>query len=228
MEAELSVIIPVYNEIATIEEILQRVNAVEISKEIIIVDDGSTDGTRDFLSGLPEEGPYRVIFHKRNQGKGGAVRTGIQHAEGQYVIFQDADLEYDPQDYHVMLQPLRDEKADVVYGSRFLGVHRVLLFWHYVANKLLTFLTNALYNTNLSDMETCYKAFRREVIQGITIRSNKFDLEPEITAKVLKKRYRLFEVPISYAGRDYSEGKKITWFDGVMALWTLIRYRFAD
>jgi len=225
---ELSVIMPVYNERATIEEILQRVQAVEIDKEIVVVDDCSTDGTREYLQSLPPSSDLRLILHERNQGKGAAIRTGIRQATGTYVVFQDADLEYDPQDYLQLIKPLRQGKADVVYGSRFLGVHRVLLFLNYVANKMLTFLTNALYNCNLTDMETCYKMFRREIIQGIRIRSNKFDLEPEITAKVLKRKCRVFEVPISYAGRDYCEGKKITWFDGVMAFWTLIKYRFMD
>ena len=225
---ELSVIIPVYNERATIEEILKRVRAVDISLEIIAVDDCSTDGTRQYLQGLPESDDFRLILHEKNSGKGAAIRTGITEAKGDYVIFQDADLEYDPQDYLDLIKPLRQGKADVVYGSRFLGVHRVLLFLNYVANKTLTLMTNALYNCNLTDMETCYKMFKREIIQGIRIRSNRFDLEPEITAKILKRKYKLFEVPISYAGRDYSEGKKISWKDGVMAFWTLLKYRFMD
>lgn len=227
-QPELSVIIPVYNENATIAEIIRRVGAVSISHEIIVVDDGSTDGTRQTLEALSSQQSFRLILHQHNQGKGAAVRSGIREAKGRWVIFQDADLEYDPRDYLVMLQPLREGKADVVFGSRFLGVHRVLFFWNYLANKALTFLTNALFNADLSDMETCYKAFRREVLQSFQIRSNRFDLEPEITAKVLKRKYRVYEVPISYAGRDYSEGKKITWKDGVIAFWTLIRYRFTD
>lgn len=225
---ELSVIMPVYNEKQTIQEIIQLVQAVEIDKEIIVIDDCSTDGTREILQQLPPADNLILLFQERNQGKGAAIRAGIEKARGQWVIFQDADLEYDPQDYFIMLKPLREGKADVVYGSRFLGIHRVLLFWNYLANRFLTFLTNALYNSDLSDMETCYKAFRREVVQSFTIRSNRFDLEPEVTAKVLKRKYKVFEVPISYAGRDYSEGKKITWKDGLIAFWTLIKYRFVD
>jgi len=225
---ELSVIIPVYNERSTIEEILQRVQAVEISKEIIVVDDHSNDGTRELLERLAKSGAFRFIPQERNLGKGAAIRAGVAVALGDYVVFQDADLEYDPQDYLELIKPLRAGKADVVYGSRFLGVHRVLLFLNYIANKMLTLLTNALYNCNLTDMETCYKMFRREVIQGIRIRSNRFNVEPEVTAKVLKRKYRVYEVPISYAGRDYSDGKKITWKDGVIAFWTLIKYRFMD
>ncbi len=225
---ELSVIIPVYNERETIEEILNQVRAVDITKEIIIVEDCSTDGTREYLEQMPKSDDLRIVFHEHNRGKGAAVRSGIAKATGDYVVIQDADLEYDPNDYGVLIEPLRKGKADVVYGSRFLGSHRVLLFWNYIANRFLTFLTNALYNCNLSDMETCYKMFRREVIQGITLRSNRFDIEPEITAKILKNHYRVFEVPISYAGRDYDEGKKITWKDGVAALWTLLKYRFTD
>jgi len=226
--AELSVIIPVYNEKVTIEEILRRVRAVDISKEIVLVDDCSTDGTREILQSLPPEDNFHIVYQERNQGKGAAIRAGIKKATGDYVIFQDADLEYDPQDYFELLKPLRDGRADVVYGSRFLGVHRVLLFWNYLANKALSFLTNALYNSDLSDMETCYKVFRREVLSSFKIRANRFDLEPEVTAKVLKRKFRVYEVPISYSGRDYSEGKKITWKDGVIAFWTLIKYRFKE
>lgn len=225
---ELSVIVPVYNEKATIEEILRRIRSVDISKEIIIIDDASTDGTREILQNLPPEDGLQVIYQERNRGKGAAVREGVKKATGQYIVFQDADLEYDPQDYLQLIKPLRDGRADVVYGSRFLGVHRVLLFWNYLANKALSFLTNALYNADLSDMETCYKMFRCEVLQSFEIRSNRFDLEPEVTAKLLKRKYRLYELPISYAGRDYSDGKKITWKDGVAAFWTLIKYRFVD
>jgi len=225
---ELSVIIPVYNEKSTVEEILRRVKSVEISKEIIVVDDYSTDGTREILKALQPEDHLHVMYQSQNQGKGAAVRAGLEKAQGKWVIFQDADLEYDPKDYFIMLEPIQDGRADVVYGSRFLGVHRVLLFWNYMANKALTFLTNALYNADLSDMETCYKAFRREILQSFKIRSNRFDIEPEITAKVFKRKYRVYEVPISYAGRDYSEGKKITWRDGLIAFWILIKYRFVD
>jgi len=225
---ELSVIVPVYNEKATVEEILRRIKAVDITKEIIIVDDGSTDGTREILQAMPPEDGLQIHYQERNQGKGAAIRTGVAQAKGRWVVFQDADLEYDPEDYNILIAPLRDGRADAVYGSRFLGVHRVLLFWNYLANKCLTLLTNALYNTDLTDMETCYKMFRREVIQGIRIRSNSFNLEPEVTAKILKKKWRLYEVPISYSGRDYSDGKKITWKDGVIAFWTLLKYRFMD
>ena len=225
---ELSVIVPVYNEKATVEEILRRIKAVDITKEIIIVDDGSTDGTREILQAMPPEDGLQIHYQERNRGKGAAIRTGVAQAKGRWVVFQDADLEYDPEDYNILIAPLRDGRADAVYGSRFLGVHRVLLFWNYLANKCLTLLTNALYNTDLTDMETCYKMFRREVIQGIRIRSNSFNLEPEVTAKILKKKWRLYEVPISYSGRDYSDGKKITWKDGVIAFWTLLKYRFMD
>lgn len=225
----LSVIMPVFNERATIEEIIRQVQNVPVAKEIIIVDDCSTDGTRQVLEEKLSTVPnIKIFYHKRNRGKGASLSTGIKHAQGDLVIFQDADLEYDPREYPKLLQPILEGKADVVYGSRFKGVHRAFLFWHYVGNKLLTLLTNLLYNTCLTDMETCYKVFRREVITGIKIRSQRFNVEPEVTAKVLKRKYRLIEVPISFVGRDFSEGKKITWRDGVVALWTLIKYRFVD
>jgi glycosyltransferase involved in cell wall biosynthesis len=228
----LSVVMPVYNEARTIEEIIERVRDVEIPKEIVLVDDGSTDGTRELLE-EKIEGRFpdvKVIYHERNRGKGAAVRTAIEACGGDYVIIQDADLEYDPKEYYQLLAPILDGRADVVFGSRFLGSgpHRVHLFWHRVANGLLTTLSNMMTNLNLTDMEVCYKVFKAEVIKGINLRSNRFEFEPEITAKVAKKRCRVYEVPISYSGRDYDEGKKIGWKDGVTALWTIFKYRFVD
>jgi glycosyltransferase involved in cell wall biosynthesis len=232
---KLSVVMPVYNERATLEQILKRVVAVDVGmeKEIIMVDDGSTDGTRDLYEKIRASHPdglIRVFLHEKNQGKGAAVRTGFAEATGDIVLVQDADLEYDPKDYHRLLQPILDGRADVVYGSRFVGgdEHRVLLFWHMVGNRFLTLMSNALTNLNLTDMETCYKVFRREVLQKIRIKSNRFDFEPEITAKVAKGRWRIYEVGISYSGRDYAEGKKIGWKDAVQALWTILRYKFFD
>lgn len=224
----LSVIMPVYNEQATIDEIICRVRQVDVPKELIIVDDFSTDGTRDRLKKYENEPNIKVIYHQFNQGKGAALRTGIAYATGDIVIFQDADLEYHPEEYPRLIEPIIKGYADVVYGSRFKGVSRAFLFWHFLGNKLLTLITNILYNSTISDMETCYKVFKREVIQNIKIRSNRFNVEPEITAKVLKRKLRLVEVPITYTGRDYTEGKKITWRDGLSALWTLIKYRFTD
>ncbi len=223
----LSVIIPVYNEAATIREILARVRAVDIPKELIIVDDGSTDGSREILRAECSEGTM-VIFQPTNMGKGAAFRTGLPHTRGRYVIVQDADLEYDPRDYEKLLKPALEGKAEVVYGSRFIGEHRNMFFPHWVGNKLLTLVTNVLYNTTLSDMETCYKLWKREIIQSISIKSNRFNLEPEVTVKVLKRGIRIYEVPISYAGREYDEGKKITWKDGFGALWALLYYRFFE
>lgn len=223
----LSVVIPVYNEKNTVKDILARVKAVDIEKEIILVDDCSTDGTREILKELAGEGET-VIFHERNMGKGAALRTGFAHVTGDYCIVQDADLEYDPEDYHKLIAPVLKGKAEVVYGSRFTGEHRNMFFHHWVGNKFLTLVTNLLYNTTISDMETCYKLFRSDIIKSVNIRSNRFNFEPEITAKVLKKGFRIYEVPISYAGREFSEGKKITWKDGISALWTLLKYRFAD
>jgi glycosyltransferase involved in cell wall biosynthesis len=227
---KLSVIMPVYNERNTIQEILRRVRTVdigEIGKEIIVVDDGSTDGTPDILK-LEEDSTVKVLKHKTNQGKGAAVRTGLGAATGDFIIIQDADLEYDPDDYRTLLAPLLKKKAEVVYGSRFTGEHRNMLYWHMLGNKFLSFMTNVLYNTTVSDMETCYKVFTREALEGIEIKSDKFNFEPEITAKILKKKIRVYEVPISYAGREYEEGKKITWRDGFSALWALVKYRFTD
>jgi glycosyltransferase involved in cell wall biosynthesis len=226
---KLSVVIPVYNEERWLREVVRRVQAVPIPKEMILVDDCSTDGTRKILeeemSKLPE---CRVIYHERNQGKGAALRTGFKHALGDVVIVQDADLEYDPAEYPRLLQPIIEGKADVVFGSRFIGEnHRVLYFWHYVANKFLTMMSNFFTNLNLTDMETCYKVFRREVIQGINLKSNRFGFEPEVTAKVARKRnpsWRIYEIPISYSGRTYEEGKKIGMKDAFNALYCIILY----
>ncbi len=225
----LSVIIPVYNEVRNIEEIVKRVKARRLASEIIVVDDGSQDGTRDILKKMDGKGKVRVILLEKNQGKGAAVVTGMRAATGDVLLIQDADLEYDPRDYPALLQPIKEGLADVVYGSRFLGgAHRVTMFWHQVANQLLTFMTNILYDSILTDMETGYKVFRREVIEGLTIRSKRFNFEPEFTAKILKRRYRIFEVPITFNPRDYSDGKKIGLKDAFEAVFALLRYRFFD
>jgi len=225
---KLSVLIPVYNEQGTVAELIRRVQDAPFEKEIIVVNDGSTDGTADVLQALPP-GAIKLIHHDRNRGKGAAIRTGIPQATGDVVIIQDADLEYDPRDYDRLLEPLLDGRADVVYGSRFLGgPHRVLFFWHYVGNRLLTLLSNMLNNLNLSDMETCYKAFRTSALKQIRLRANRFGFEPEVTAKIARRRLRLYEVPISYSGRDYAEGKKITWRDGLSALYWILRFRLFD
>ena len=221
----LSVVIPVYNERKSLLEIIQRVQSVPIEKEIILVDDFSTDGTRELLRSLDPR-KFKVLYHERNQGKGAALRTGFQQAAGQFVIVQDADLEYDPNDYPKLLQPILDGRADVVYGSRFSGLRRNMTSLHTLGNLLLTWITNAFYRTSITDMETCYKLFRRETIQGIRIECNRFNFEPEVTAKILKRGLRIVEVPISYSGRSFSEGKKITWRDGFSAVWALIKYRF--
>lgn len=225
----LTVVIPVFNEVHNVREIIARVQNTKMAHEIIIVDDGSTDGTREILSELNEKEEVRVIMHNRNQGKGAAVVTGMNAAKGDILLIQDADLEYDPRDYPTLLQPIIENRADVVYGSRFLGApHRVAMFWHQVANQLLTFMTNILYDSILTDMETGYKVFRREVIKDMKIRSKRFNFEPEFTAKILKRRHRIYEVPISFNPRDYSEGKKIGMKDAFEAVWALIRYRIAD
>ena len=224
---KLSVIIPVYNEVESIQVILKRVQDTKLVHEIIVVDDGSKDGTRDVLATLDGKNGVRVILHERNKGKGAAVRTGMAAALGDVLLIQDADLEYDPRDYPQLLEPITEGLADVVYGSRFLGrAHRVTMFWHMVANRMLTFFTNILYNTILTDMETGYKVFRREVLNGMVLHANSFDFEPEFTAKILKRNFRIFEVPITFNPRDYNQGKKIKLHDAFEAVWTLIKYRF--
>jgi glycosyltransferase involved in cell wall biosynthesis len=227
---KLSIVIPVYNEKETIREILRRVQAVKlpVRKEIIIVDDCSRDGTRDILNRLAGRN-VRVLFHDQNRGKGAALRTGFARATGDIVLVQDADLEYNPDEYPRLLAPILDGRADVVYGSRFLGgPHRVLFFWHFVGNRVLTTLSNMVTNLNLTDMETCYKVFRGKTLKKVHLRSSRFGFEPEITIKLAKLRSRIYEVPISYSGRDYTEGKKIGWKDGLAALFHILRYRFFD
>ncbi len=220
---------PVYNEIDTIEEIIRRVQATGLAEEILLVDDGSVDGTRDILKELDGQDAIKVFFHEHNQGKGAAVRTGIKNATGDVLLIQDADLEYDPRDYPKLLQPLEEGLADVVYGSRFLGApRRVAMFWHMVANKLLTLMTNVLYDTILTDMETGYKVFRREVVEDMPLHARRFEFEPEFTAKILKRGVRIFEVPITFNPRDYDEGKKIGMSDAFEAIWALLKYRFVD
>jgi len=245
---KVSIVIPVYNEKSTIDEILRRVLDTEFRKEVIIVDDCSTDGTRQILENMAARQAYnepsapaqdgsdavelrdlRFFFQTPNQGKGAALRRGFAETTGEIVLVQDADLEYDPRDYSVLLEPIIDGRADVVYGSRFLGgPQRVHYFWHYVANRILTLLSDIFTNLKLTDVETCYKVFRKEVLKGIEIKSNRFGFEPEITAKIAKHDWRIYEVPITYAGRTYEEGKKITWKDGVQALWCIIRFRLSD
>ena len=235
---KLSVLVPVYNEERTLEELLRRVCAVPLPKEIILVDDGSKDRSREILTRLKDQNErandslnqIKVFLQPENQGKGAAIKTAISHVTGDVVIVQDADLEYDPRDYPSLLEPIQDGSADVVYGTRFAGggAHRVLFFWHSLGNRTLTLLSNMLTNLNLSDMEVGYKVFRAEVLKGVELKSNRFGFEPEITIKLAKKRCRFYEVPISYHGRTYEEGKKITWKDGVAALYYMIRFRFAD
>ncbi len=225
---KLSVVIPVYNEERYIKEVIERVKNVPIDKEIIIVDDASTDGTREILKELEGEG-IKVFYHKKNQGKGAAIRTGFKHCQGDIVIIQDADLEYFPEEYPELIEPIEKGWADVVYGSRFLGKkHRVLYFHHYLANRFITFVSNLFSNLNLTDIEVCYKVFKREVIQSIPLKQNRFGIEPEITMKIARRKLRIFEVPISYNGRSYAEGKKIKWRDGITAIWCIIRYAFFD
>ncbi len=241
---KLSIIMPVYNEIKTIAEIVRRVravrlavtagygpedgNTIEFERELLIVDDGSTDGTREYLRTIESDPDTMVIFHERNQGKGAAVRTGLEHASGDVMIIQDADLEYDPRDYPALLQPIVEGRSKVVYGSRFRGgPTKAMFFWHMVGNRFLTFVTNVLYDTIISDMETGYKVFTREVAQCLNLRSPGWGFDPEITAQILKRGYRIYEVPISYTGREFTEGKKIGWRDGLTVLWTLVKYRFS-
>jgi glycosyltransferase involved in cell wall biosynthesis len=229
---KLSILIPVFNEAGTVEEIVRRVRAADsrgLEKEIIIVDDASTDGSGEVLKKVQSNPDVKVLAHSYNRGKGAALRTALQHVTGDIVLIQDADLEYDPGDYPKLLQPILDGRADVVYGSRFAGgTHRVLLFWHYTANRFLTLLSNMLCNLNLTDMETCYKVFRRRCVDGLKLTSERFGIEPELTAKLARRHYRFYETDINYAGRDYTEGKKIGWKDGIAALWFIFRYRFFD
>jgi glycosyltransferase involved in cell wall biosynthesis len=226
---KLSVIVPVYDERNTVVEIVRRMRVVElpVELEIVVVDDGSTDGTRHVLRQLADS-TVRVITHERNQGKGAAIRSGLEHVTGDLVLVQDADLEYDPDDWPKLLNPILRGKAQVVYGSRFTGERRNMLFLHWVGNRFLSLVTNVLYNTTLSDMETCYKLFDRRVLEGMKLRAMRFEFEPEVTAKILRRGIRIYEVPISYTGREFDEGKKITWRDGFIALWTLVKYRFVD
>jgi glycosyltransferase involved in cell wall biosynthesis len=224
----LSVVIPVYNELTTIDEIVARVVSVPMQIQLIVVDDCSTDGTRERLVDLQREHGFTLLLQQRNQGKGAALRRGFAAVSGNIVVIQDADLEYSPEELPMLAELIIDGRADVVYGSRFLGRHRVFLFTHYLGNRLLTLLTNVLYNTMLTDMETCYKVMRREVLDSMRLTSNGFGIEPEMTAKIFKGGYRVYEVPITYDGRSYEEGKKIGWKDGVVALWVLVRHRFAD
>ena len=224
---KLSVVIPVYNEKKTLSELICRVEAVKLEKEIIIVDDASTDGTRDLLKKYEEQERFKVIYQSKNAGKGSALRAGFDKAEGEIIIVQDADLEYDPKEYPLLVEPILDGRADVVYGSRFLGgTHRVFFFWHYVGNKVLTTLSNMCTNLCLTDMETGYKVFRRTVLDSFILKCNRFGFEPEFTSKVARHAFRIYEVPISYSGRGYEEGKKINWKDGVAALWFIFRFRF--
>jgi len=226
---KLSIVIPIYNEEKTLTTIIDKVLATPYDKEIILIDDFSTDGTRDILKEYEGRKEFQVLYHERNRGKGAALRTGFEGATGDVVVIQDADLEYNPEDYGVLLEPILDDRADVVYGSRFLGgPHRVLFFWHYQGNKFLTTVSNMFTNLNLTDMETGYKVFTLEVAKTIKLKCNRFGFEPEFTNKVAKNNFRIYEVPISYNGRDYTEGKKITWKDGFAALWFIFKFRFFD
>jgi glycosyltransferase involved in cell wall biosynthesis len=225
---KVSVLVPVYNEVSTLAEIVRQIRATELDAEIVVVDDGSIDGTREVLQaleGLPE---VRAIYHDGNCGKGAAVRTALEHATGDVLIIQDADLEYSPEDYPRLLKPIRDGRAKVVYGSRFIGEHRAMYYWHSVGNRLLTWSANVLFNTTLTDMETCYKVFTRDVAGKLKLQSKGWGIDPEITAKVLKRGYHIYEVPISYYGREYQEGKKISWKDFFTVLWCLLKYRCVE
>ena len=224
----VSVAMPVFNEAGSVKTIIEKVLAVGVEKEVLVVDDGSTDGTREVLAAIADP-RVRVFLHPENRGKGAALRTAFEQAAGEVIIVQDADLEYNPEEYHALLRPILEGHADVVFGSRFLaGSHRVHLFWHYAGNRFLTLFSNMLSNLNLTDMETCYKAFRREVLDGLALRSDRFGFEPEFTMKVARRGWRIYEVPISYHGRDYAQGKKITWRDGLSAVWCIVKYRFVD
>ncbi len=224
----LSVVMPCYNERTTIEEIIRRVVAVPIRTELIVVDDGSKDGTREILAELVKEINFKLIFQPQNAGKGAALRRGFEEVTGDLVVIQDADLEYSPEEFPELIELICEGRADVVYGSRFLGRHRVFMFTHYIGNRIVTLLTNVLYNTMLTDMETCYKVMRTEVLRSFRLESDGFGIEPEMTAKIFKRGYRVYEVPITYDGRGYDEGKKITWRDGIVALWVLLKYRFTE
>jgi glycosyltransferase involved in cell wall biosynthesis len=226
---KLSIVIPIYNERETLETLIAKVNAVDYDKEIILIDDFSTDGTREILNKYENKEGFKVLYHNQNQGKGAALRTGFSSVNGDIIIIQDADLEYNPADYGTLIEPIMDGRADVVYGSRFLGgPHRVLFFWHSIGNMVLTTLSNMLTNVNLTDMETGYKVFTKKVNDTLTFKCNRFGFEPEFTAKVAKNNFRIYEVPISYNGRDYSEGKKITWKDGIAAIWYIFKFRFKN
>jgi len=224
----LSVVMPAFNELATIEEVVRRVLALPLRTQLIVVDDCSTDGTRDLLTRLQSELGFTLLLQPVNGGKGSALRRGFEAVAGDLVVIQDADLEYSPEEFPELIELICQGRADVVYGSRFLGRHRVFLFTHYLGNRLLTFLTNVLYNTMLTDMETCYKVMRVDVLRAMRLESDGFGIEPEMTAKIFKRGYRVYEVPITYDGRGYEDGKKITWRDGVVALWVLLKYRFTE
>jgi len=233
MPMKLSIVIPVFNEAKTIDLILDRVTVVDVGmeKELVVVDDGSSDGTRDALEQLREKYPtMKLFFHEVNQGKGAALRTGLTSATGDILLIQDADLEYDPRDYHALLAPINEGRADVVYGSRFIGggAHRVLYFWHMLGNKVITLFSNMMTNLNFTDVEVCYKVFRREVVDSMVLKENRFGFEIEVTAKIARGNWRIYEVPVSYYGRPYAEGKKITWKDGFRAMWCIIYYRFSN
>jgi len=224
----LSVVMPVFNERETVERIVGRVLAVPLRIELIVIDDGSTDGTKERLEALQLDHKFRLIINDRNMGKGFSIRSGFKEISGDVVVIQDADLEYSPEEFPQLIKLIAEGRTDVVYGSRFLGTRRVFLFWHYLGNRFLTFVTNILYNTVLSDMETCYKAMRADVVHALNLKSNGFEIEPEMTAKILKRGYRVYEIPVTYDGRGYDEGKKISWWAGIEALWTLLKYRIIE